>query len=59
MTVDLTRDEMIAHIAEEWVDGLDLKDLLREKLIDYTEELEGLDDETILKEYKSMTDYES
>ena len=50
---------MIAHIAEEWVDGLDLKDLLREKLSDCTEELEGWTDEAILEEYKAMTDNES
>lgn len=52
----MTRDEMSAYIAEAWVDGIDFKDLLREKLIDYTEELEGWTDESILEEYKSMTE---
>ena len=51
-----TRDEMATYIAEEWLDCLELKDLLREKLSDYTQELEGWTDEEILKEYKSMTE---
>ena len=51
-----TRDEMAAYIAEEWVDGFDLKDLLREKLSECTEELESWTDEEILKEYKDMTE---
>ena len=46
---------MAAYIAEEWVDGLDLKDLLRQKLSDFTEELEGWTDESILEEYKLLT----
>ena len=52
----MTRTEMIAYIAEEWVDGIDLKDLLRERLINFTEELERWTDEDILKEYQSMTE---
>ena len=52
----MTRTEMAAYIAQEWVDGIDLKDLLREKLIDFTEELEGWTDKDILEEYQSMTE---
>ena len=52
----MTRDEMIAYIADEWVDGLDFKDLIRAKVYEYTQELEGWTDKDILEEYKSMTE---
>ena len=53
------RDEMIAAIAEDWVDGIDIKDYLRSMLIEYTEQLEDWSDSDIEKEYKLVHgDYE-
>ena len=46
------REEMIAAIAEDWVDGIDIKDYLRSMLIEYTEQLEAWSDNDIEEEYK-------
>ena len=51
-----TRDEMIAHIAETWVDSIDIKDYLRSMLIEYTEELECWADKDVLDEYNALTE---
>ena len=46
------REEMIAAIAEDWVDGIDLKDYLRAMLIEYTEQLQDWSDNDLEEEYK-------
>ena len=51
-----TRTEMIDYIANEWVDGIDIKDYLRSMLIEYTDELEQWSDEKVLEEYKLYTE---
>lgn len=45
---------MINYIAEEWVDGIDIKDYLRAMLIEYTDELNCMTDEQVQAEYNSM-----
>ena len=45
------REEMIAAIAEDWVDGIDIKDYLRSMLIEYTEQLESWTDDQIEEEW--------
>ena len=52
----LSKDEMIAYISEEWVDGIDIKDYLRAMLIDFTDELQGWPEEQIIQEYKQLTE---
>ena len=53
------REEMIAAIAEDWVDGIDIKDYLRSMLIEYTEQLECWSDNDIEEEWKLLHgDYE-
>ena len=53
------REEMIAAIAEEWVDAIDLKDYLRAMLIEYTEQLDCWSDNDIEEEWKLIHgDYE-
>ena len=50
---------MIAAIAEDWVDGIDIKDYLRSMLIEYTEQLEAWSDNDIEEEWKLLHgDYE-
>lgn len=51
-----TRDEMIAYIADAWVEGIDFKDYLRQMLIEYTEELECWADQDVLNEYNALTE---
>lgn len=51
-----TREEMIAYIADAWVDGIDIKDYLRSMLFEYTEELEAWTDKNILNEYNELTE---
>ena len=51
-----SRDEMVAFIAEEWVESIDIGDYLRSMLIEYTDELEGWPDDQIIQEYKLLTD---
>tara|TARA_B100000214_G_scaffold181789_1_gene131108 strand:+ start:68 stop:247 length:180 start_codon:yes stop_codon:yes gene_type:complete len=53
---DFERDRMIAYIAEEWVDNIDIKDYLRSMLIEYTDELEGRPDDFIRQEYAALTE---
>ena len=49
------RDQMIARIAEEWVDGIDIKDYLRSMLIEYTDELGTKSDKDIQEEFDLVT----
>jgi len=52
----LSKDQMIAYIAEEWVDNIDIKDYLRSMLITYTDELQGWPEEQITQEYQQLTE---
>ena len=51
-----TREEMIAYIADAWVEGIDIKDYLRSMLIEYTDELECRTDKDVLNEYNALTE---
>ena len=51
-----TRTEMIDYIADAWVDGIDIKNYLRSKFIEYTDEIECWSDEHVLKEYQTLTE---
>lgn len=48
------REEMIAAIAEDWVDGMDIKDYLRHMHLEYTEQLAAWSDNDIEDEYKLL-----
>jgi len=53
------RDFMIARIADSWGDSIDIKDLIRQQVYEYTEELECWTDSDIEEEYKNIfEDYE-
>lgn len=59
MSFDLTREQMIACIAESWACRISIEDLIRQQLDEYTEELDSWFDDDIEEEYKNIFgDYE-
>jgi len=58
MTED-KRDDMIARICDAWGDSIDIKDLIRQQVYEYSEQLECWSDNDIEEEYKQIFgDYE-
>ena len=58
MTED-KREAMIARIADCWGDSIDIKDLIRQQVYEYTEQLECWSDNDIEEEYTQIFgDYE-
>ena len=53
------RDQMIARIADAWGDSIDLKDLIRQEVYEYTVQLDCWSDNDIEEEYTNIFgDYE-
>jgi len=53
------RDQMIARIADAWGDSIDLKDLIRQEIYEYTVQLDCWSDNDIEEEYTNIFgDYE-
>ena len=46
------REEMIAALADAWGDSIDIKDLIRQQVYEYSEQLERWTDEQIEEEWK-------
>ena len=53
MTED-KREAMIARIVDAWGDSIDIKDLIRQQVYEYTEQLECWSDNDIEEEYKQI-----
>tara|TARA_Y100000289_G_C3902401_1_gene139932 strand:+ start:182 stop:376 length:195 start_codon:yes stop_codon:yes gene_type:complete len=53
MTED-KRQAMIARIVDAWGDSIDIKDLIRQQVYEYTEQLECWSDNDIEEEYKQI-----
>ena len=46
------REEIIHAIADCWVDGIDIKDLLRQQYYEFTEQLDAWSDKDLKEEYE-------
>ena len=48
------REQMIARIVDAWGDSIDIKDLIRQQVYEYTEQLECWSDNDIEEEYTQI-----
>ena len=53
------REQMIARVLDVWGDSIDIKDLIRQQVYEYREELDSMSDNDIEEEYTQIFgDYE-